>query len=379
MGTAVASAVDPWFVNTALTMSEARHALSALVGRDPSSNVLAETGVLQGGATPFLPTSNGTSGAPRVSVAAGHCVLTTSGGGTYICTWPAAANVTHTAPAGNPRIDVLCARVRDTDVDVSGVKLFELLMVDGTAAASPAVPATPAGYIALYNILVAASPSGALTITDVRQFTRAAGGVRPVASATALARAGSYNGDLRVQTNGQVDVWLTSAWVTVATPAVWTSFTPTLFFSGTVNQGNGAPGTAYLGAGGTAIGRYLITGKNMNLRYIFRCGGQIADHNFGSGTLYSQLPAGITSAPQEETQILAKINNYTNGIYLGKCFIPPSSNVMRPYFPLDSADNRLHDYIAARQSGVKGGGTPYAPGEFTLPEILVIQGTIEIT
>jgi len=376
MGTAVASAVDPWFVNTALTMSEARYALSALVGRDPTSNVLAETGVLQGGATPFLPVSNGTAGAPRVAVGPGHCILTTAGGGTYVCTWPASTNVSLTAPAGNPRIDVLCARVRDTDVDASGLKVFELLTVDGIAAASPAVPATPAGYIALYNILCATN--GTLTMTDVRQFTRAAGGIRPVASATALARAGSYNGDLRVQTNGQIDVWLTSAWVTVATPAVWTSFTPSLFWSGTDNQGNTPPGTVNLGAGSSSIGRYLVTGKNMHLRYVFRA--TLSGNNFGSGTIYSQLPPGITSAPQEETQIFAKINVLPDaGIFLGKCFIPPSSTVMRPYFPINTQENRLHDYIAATQSGVMGTGIPQLGGQYTFPGIMVFQGTIEIT
>jgi hypothetical protein len=372
MGTAVASTVDPWFVNTALNMSEARYALSALVGRDPTSNTVAETGVLPGGVTPFLPTSNGTAGAPRVSVAAGHCILTTSGGGTYVCTWPSAANVSLTAPAGNPRIDVLCARVRDTDVDASGVKLFELITVDGTPAASPAVPATPAGYVALYQILCATN--GTLTLTDVRPFTRAAGGLRVAIGAAALARAGSYTGDLRVTATGVVDVWLTSTWVTVATPMAWTSFTPTL----TSSSGS----TPLGGAGASAIGRYIVIGKVLHLRYIFRAG---ASMGATWGDVWSTLPPGLTSAPQEETQILAKLNAHwpagvLQAIYLGKAFIPPSSTVMNLYFPYSTSRSDLHTYMMSLDSGVIAGtGFPTVAGGYALPGILVIQGTVEIT
>lgn len=375
MGTAVASTVDPYFVNNRLTSNEMRYALSALVGRDPTSPVLAETGVLPGGGIPFGLSSNGTASAPQVSVAPGHCVVATAAGGTYVCTWPVAANVTLTTPAGNPRIDVLCARVRDTDVDASGVKVFELLTVDGTPAASPTVPAIPAGYLPLYQITVASSGAGGgLTMTDVRPFTRAAGGVR-VVTASQLVRAGSYTGDLRVQGNGQVDVWLGSSWVTVASPAVWSQFTPTL-------QTSGNAGGVPVGANGSAIGRYLVVGKVCHLRYVFRVGAGAPAA--GWGDISTQLPPGITSAPAEETQILAKLNAHwpvgtLYAIFLGKCFITSSSTTMALYFPVDINRSDLHTYqMSADSNGTAGTGYPRVPSGYPAPGVLVIQGTIEI-
>lgn len=386
---ATASDVDPWFVNNALQPPELRYALSALLGKHPTNGPLtAETGVLPGANNPFVPTSDGTATSPRVMVNPGHCVVHTTLGGTYICTWPVAKRVDLTTPASNPRIDVLCARVLDSDVDAGSAKQFEIVSVDGTPAANPVAPVVPAGYLPLFDLRVASSSQGGtVTITDRRTYTRAGGGIR-FCPEWDLARPGSYAGDIRVRDNGAIDGWvyntLTSAfnWVPIASPALWTSFTPKLYYSGTNNQGNSAPGECVLGPGSSAIGRYMINGKSMHLRYIFRC--RAADSpNLGSGTVYTMLPPGITSAPQEETQIFAKINAFPgtpeDGIFLGKCFIPESSQVMRPYFPLSKSDNRLHDYIVARQSGVVGTGTPNLPGAYPYPTIMVIQGTVEIS
>lgn len=371
------SAVDPYFVNNTLLPNELRYAMSALVGKSPTDALAAETGVLPGTASadPFSLTSNGgtTSGnPPRVSVAPGHCIVQTAAGGTYVCTWPAAANVALTLQAGSPRIDVLCARVRDTDVDASGAKTFDLITVDGTPASSPSAPSVPAGYVPLWNILVATS--GSLSFTDRRSMTRTAGGVRSVA-ATDLARAGSHQRDLRIQANGQLDVYLGSTWTNIASPAVWSQFTPTLTTAG---DASGVP----VGSG-SAIGRYIVIGKVMHLRYVFRVGSGAPAA--GWGDISTALPAGIVSAPSEETQILAKLNAHwpigtLQGIYLGKCFIPPSSTQMNLYFPFSSARCDLGTYQMSNAAGGPAGtGRPLVAGGYPAPGILVIQGTIEIT
>jgi microcystin-dependent protein len=67
-----------------------------------------------------------------------------------------------TADASNPRIDLVVARVRDSDFS-GAVDSFALEVVKGTAAATPAVPATPANSLVLAEVLVGA---GATSITN---------------------------------------------------------------------------------------------------------------------------------------------------------------------------------------------------------------------
>lgn len=373
MGVAVASSVSPFFCNTALDPSELRYALAALVGRSPTDLIAAETGVLPSGDTAFTPTSNGTSGAPQVSVNRGFAVVQNTGG-SYIGTWPAATNVTLTVPASNPRIDILCARVRDTDVDGSGVKVFEVLTVDGVPAASPTAPAVPAGHLPLYDVRVASSSQGGgLTITDRRRYTRAAGGVR-YCPASELARAGSYPSDLRVQPNGQIDVWVGTAWFTVGTPAVWSQFTPQLSSPG---------GDIPMGTGGQALalGRYLVSGKVCHLRYVFQAGTTGFQGRWGDVWCY--LPPGLTSAPTAETHIFAKLSvawpiGTPNGAWTGSCYIPPNSNRMNLFFPTAPGDCRIREYrVSGDSQGLAGSGIPQIPGGYPAPGILVITGTIE--
>lgn len=381
MGNPVASTIDPWFVNSAITSNEARLALSALVGRDPASGITAETGVLPGGApAAFLPTSNGTSGAPTVSVAPGHCVVATSAGGTYICSWPAATTVALTVPAANPRIDLLCARVRDTDVDASGVKKFEIIPVDGVPASSPTAPAVPAGYLPLYQIQVAASPSGALTITDMRTFTRASGGIR-VVTASQLARAGSYVGDIRVQQGtGQIDVWMGSSWSILASPAVWTQFTPTLQYAGSPGPPSQAAGTVNLGSGASAVGRYIQVGKRLDINYTFVFGTTGLDG--GSGAITTQLPGGFVSRAAAETHIVSYLFTGAGDTtsWGGVCWVPANSTTLQPRFSISPSDCRLGNYRIAGTAGTPGTGIPYTPGGYPggPSAILSINGTIEI-
>ena len=72
--------------------------------------------------------------------------------------------------SGTNRIDLIICRPRGTDLDGGGNNDFIFDFVTGTAAATPAVPATPAGTVALAQIYI---PGGSASIaagnvTDVR-------------------------------------------------------------------------------------------------------------------------------------------------------------------------------------------------------------------
>jgi hypothetical protein len=84
--------------------------------------------------------------------------------------------------ATNPRYDLICLAPSTTDDQPSSRLVlntgttsinkrtrlsYEFQVVEGTPAASPSVPATPAGYIAIARVLVPAT-SGTVTIYDVR-------------------------------------------------------------------------------------------------------------------------------------------------------------------------------------------------------------------
>jgi hypothetical protein len=86
--------------------------------------------------------------------------------------------------SGTSRIDLVICRPRDNDLDGSSNTDFIFDVVAGVPAASPAVPATPAGTVALYRVTV---PGGAASIvagnlTDVRPSGLAIPGPLPASS-----------------------------------------------------------------------------------------------------------------------------------------------------------------------------------------------------
>lgn len=377
MGARLISPVDPWFINQRLGTLEARSALAAAFPSSAGDRMLVEGGVLPAvDDTAFATVSSGTTSSPTVTVGSGRCVVPVTGHYGYECAWPAGQGPIALAapPSTNPRVDLLVARVYNPEHGDS-LTGFYLETIDGTPASSPQPPSVPAGAIPLKNVQVATT--GVLTITDRITFTRGAGGVRR--SVRDTTRAGSHPADLRISDAGVLDAYVGGAWQTLASPAVWSQFTPVLKYSGAANQGTGDGGTVSLGTGSTAIGRYIVIGKTCTLRYVFRAGTVIAA---GSGAIYSQLPPGLTSAPQEETQILAKLNTLpsnTDEIWQGVCYIPPNSIDMYLYFPRSATDCRILNYIVATSAGAAGTGIPYIAGGFPDPEVLVVQGQIELS
>lgn len=136
---------------------------------------VAQGGVLYNTATPLNVTWTSGLG---FSVAAGAAVVPSSlGDGAYQVQNPSAQSLTtFTAGGTNPRIDLLCMQVIDNGDNTS---YAQLVVVEGTAAPSPAVPATPTDGLALYHIAVPANAT-ALTqssFTDVRVYTATPGGI----------------------------------------------------------------------------------------------------------------------------------------------------------------------------------------------------------
>jgi hypothetical protein len=96
-----------------------------------------------------------------VSVAPGTVAVPLQAGqGVALCRWDAAEVVTvATAPttAGQSRIDVIVAQVRDNALDAGANNDFVFAAVTGTAATTPTVPATPANAYAMAQVTVAAN------------------------------------------------------------------------------------------------------------------------------------------------------------------------------------------------------------------------------
>jgi hypothetical protein len=360
VGTA-ASTISPWATSGQITAPEARYAMAAGFAKSPSSTILTEGGVIEG-ANPSASIS-GTS-----VIVTGHQAVVESASGTFVGTTVANMTVALGAnpSSGQSRWDIVYAEITGA-ADTAAV--YSLTSVSGAASASPSKPSVPANTTALFEILTTNTGPG--TPNPIYAYTRAPGGIRLVRSGDV--RAGSFTGDLRKFSNGQIDVWNGSAWITVTQPATWSSFTPVLTASA---------GGLVLGASGSAIGRYLVAGKVCHLRYVFRMGG--AGFSGGKGTISTTLPPGLTSAATEETQILAKLNacKSTDGtvwrIYNGVAYVFENGSLMTMWFPHADADCSLGPWQIANNAGDAGSGVPAFPGGFVIPGPLVIQGTIEI-
>lgn len=79
---------------------------------------------------------------------------------------------------GLSRIDLIVARIYDTDVIGSGSREFKVERVTGTPNASPAAPSLPALSFELGRMVV--PNSGVITVTQSIERTTAAGGVLPI-------------------------------------------------------------------------------------------------------------------------------------------------------------------------------------------------------
>lgn len=377
MGFTDITAVRPWFATSTLQAPSMRYGMAAAFAKSPASALLPEAGVIPGGGTSqpsFLPTSNGSSSNPSVSVAPGQCVVVTALGNPYVCTLPAAATVALDTPlpaSGQTRIDILCARVLDTEADASGTSnVLRLQFVTGTAAASPAVPSVPTGYLPLFRVTV--NNAGALSaITSLRAWTRGPGGVRFIDAEDS--RGGSYVGDLRIWPTGRIDAWVAGAWRTIVSPAAWTEQTIPWTYEGTSGGGTGPSGTVNFGSGGSSICGYKRSGDDLTVRWNAVYG---TGFDTGSGQLRTALPAGYTSVARRQfLPAHLYVNDALTGTqtdWIGFAYIPPSSQVVYPYFPLSNSECRAFAHLVAVTPGVTGQSRPTIPGGYAA------GGTIDI-
>jgi hypothetical protein len=136
---------------------------------------------------------NVTSGL-SVQVAAGTASIqgnAATNAGAYTVVLDSAATLTCTAAdTVNPRIDSVCLTVTDNGNNTS---TSVVQIVTGTPAASPSAPALPGNSLLLANITVAANATtlSSGNISDQRQYMVAAGGIKPINSASFAPTAGS--------------------------------------------------------------------------------------------------------------------------------------------------------------------------------------------
>ncbi|MEU9384900.1 hypothetical protein AB0D38_29795 [Streptomyces sp. NPDC048279] len=177
------------------------------------------------------------------------------------------------------RIDLVVLRVYDDAYDGSGRTEATVEIVRGIPAATPAVPATPALSIPLYQVAVAKGAgaggnaidwTGALT--GMRTATVGLGGILPVTTDSA---GGAYPGQYR-DVNGQLQRWNGTAWANYPVLPVWQDWTP----AWTTSSGNAPPAF-----GNAAVsGRYVKFGTTVHLNFSITFGSTTG---FGAGATTS--------------------------------------------------------------------------------------------
>ncbi|GEL19367.1 hypothetical protein [Pseudonocardia asaccharolytica] len=361
MGT-VKSLISPWAATLKVTENEARLALGAGWAKAPGSAYQAETGVVESAGPTATKSSNNI-------VVTAHQAIVENASGTWVCTSTASLTCPLETPlpaAGQSRWDLIVGEVVSGD--------YQLRSVTGTASSNPSVPGTPINTIALFRTRV--TNAGPQEVIALYSWTRAPGGIRLCEDWDT--RVGSFEGDLRRFKNGQIEAWVGGVWVPMVSPAAWTQWNPVLSYAG---QGGNPSGTVNLGVNGQALGRYLVSGKRLDLAYTFFFGN--SGINAGTGTISTTLPPGMTSRTGLETHVLCVLYTGNEGaqkLFSGACFLPPNSTVLQPRFPMNESYTGLGNLKAASAPGAAGTGIPQLPGKYpiTTASVLSITGTIEI-
>jgi hypothetical protein len=388
----VAPHQQPGFVDRDTTNSNGnnaqafRYAAGALSQPAPSQTFQWAQGIYPGDSngtaiTDYQVTQQSPSANMTVLVQPGQLLINRSSGGPYIGTSNAAFSVTIPAANTNPRIDYIVARVRDLGIDGVGaaVRTYDVIPLSGTPGGSPAEPISQLtdGDLVLAAVTVRANTTSILNsdISDRRVFVAAQGGIYPMSAQDT--RIGAYPGHVRYNMNtGSYEGWNGTAWVVIASPSVWSSWSPVLTYAG---AGGVSAGTVALGSGSVVTGRYMLQGKKLQIAYTFQWG--TSGFNAGAGAIRTTLPPGMVSRAVGETQILCQwySGTGTSTVWVGCAHIPSNSNSIRPQFPFSASISQIAAFQVSNGSGA-GTGFPAIPGQFTdgPGAILNINGTIEI-
>lgn len=160
----------PWALQNLATHTAAvnREAMNAIFGG--GEGVLSDSGL-----GTMSVTQRGAGANMSVDVAAGICMVfgdENNVQGLYGCVNDAVVNkAIAAADPTNPRRDLVCVRVRDSFYS-GAVNAWDLFVVTGTPAASPADPAVPQNAVTLARVAVATSASSITNanITDLRPY-----------------------------------------------------------------------------------------------------------------------------------------------------------------------------------------------------------------
>lgn len=169
---------------------------------------------------------------------AGHCVITRTGQGPYLCYLLTQGTLTLAdASTLNPRKDIVIAQLYDTAIGDSVAGLTPSLSapgglvirsVTGTPAGSPVAPSVPAGAILLAEIAVAQNATSITNanITDKRRAAYTVGGARTQLPGDLLVTDnGAVSGELKyvvADAHAGLYVWSGSVWKPAGIP-VYTS------------------------------------------------------------------------------------------------------------------------------------------------------------
>lgn len=281
---------DPIFINKGLSAREARIGLEGLftAGVDTGrAGLLAQP-------NPVGPTSPAST---RSVVQRCHVAVSRAGQGVWVVPVESATELEHQLPAASARIDLVVARVYDTEAgntipaDVApggtqtGVGVVEVI----TGTPGGGAPALPAGATLIRQVTMPAGTGSVLAAGAYAvegPVTVARGGVLPVHNQAEQDAVGPYE-FLVVgrRDTGNIEARWNGVWRRIATLAGRTAWTPALRGGGT---------QVALGTGGVATGRAHIVGKEMDATWSIRLGSTGVNGQTGDLTL--SLPAGVSTA-----------------------------------------------------------------------------------
>lgn len=285
-----------------------RQALSALCGVAPSGRPLGASS----GVRPGTPATTVVASGLTITVHPHSGVVdleTAAAAGPYFY-W-VDADITRTlgaASGSNPRIDLISVVTNDPTQDSSSVPTADIVVTQGTPAATPAVPATPTGAFPLAQINVPQSGTGSPSVTWVAA-TFSTLGIQITADWNASATSeGIYYGDAGTgnapdghayfglvfpRASGALQVVFASvhpqAWMRYLNGGTWSAWFPILNDTGWITTG-------VTGSGGSTITGVNLrsTGSPTSINMIVTLGSSAAFPS--SGNIVNKKVATLPAA-----------------------------------------------------------------------------------
>ena len=288
-------------------------------------------------------TANGTPN-NQVFVAPGNCAIRgtqENDQGVYLCGNDGTVSLTVSAAhASLDRKDLVVARVKDNAYPALTGDVWELAIITGTPAGSPADPTVTEDTLVLARLLVrdATEAGGTIIrsqdITDLRPHARTTGGITPVSTLSAWPNPQAFDVVWAIDTSTLHMAKPGGGWFRLGIDfdATWVSYTPTL---DNTTLGNG-----------TKWGRYLKLGRTV----VVEAGFQYGSTSVLAGNIGISLPfTSVFPSGQLEWAFGARAFQVPEGVYFGGLGI---SHVPNP--------SKVHLFATAGQTPWTAGGPPFA-------------------